>query len=370
MRVAINCRSILKPRLTGIGRNTFHLLDWLGRIDQENQYLLYSPKRLLDFKRRAPRFPYSNFSVRLDYWGKGAGHSVGPHDVYHLPSPDTLPAHAAPMVVTIHDLIYKTWPQSHTSQTLETTERHMKGIIARAAMIICPSGHTRQDLHRFFEFPRERSCVVYNGVDSKVFFPLSEGRRSQVKTQLVANGVDRPFILFVSTLEPRKNLGNVLEALSRLKSKKRFTGQLAVAGSQGWMMEETHSRVAKLGLKADVRFLGYVSDEQLCYYYNLADVFVYPSFYEGFGFPIVEAFCCGAAVLTSNVSSCPEIARDAALTVDPNSVEAIAAGLDALLHDVGLKEALQRKALLRAQDFAFEKTARETLAVYKKLARA
>lgn len=367
MQIAVNCRSIQKPRLTGIGRNTFHLLDYLGRIDQDNQYLLYSPKRLFDLRRRLPHFVYSNFSVKEDFFGCGLAKALGPHDLYYLPSPALVPDHPVPVVVTVYDLIYKTCPQSHTDETLLMTEEFMQSIVAKASMIICPSVSTQNDLHRFFELPRSKSCVVYSGVDHDLFFPLSDDLKGEARALVTSKGVEQPYLLSVGTLEPRKNLSNVLRAFARLKKQDRFKGQLVVIGATGWKMEETKGLIDELGISSDVIFLGYVTDEELRCFYNLAEAFVYPSFYEGFGFPILEAFCCKTPVVTSNISSCPEVAGDAALKVDPSNVNDIADAIFAIVSNDTLKEDLRNKGLLRAAEFSFQKTAQETLKVFKQV---
>ena len=130
-------------------------------------------------------------------------------------------------------------------------------------------------------------------------------------------GIDKPYVLYVGTIEPRKNLTGLLESFALLKSRKVFQGQLVVVGMKGWMVENTGELIKKLGIGQDVIFTGFVSDEQLRQLYNMAELFVFPSFYEGFGFPILEAFCCGVPVISSNTSSCGEIAADAALTIEP-----------------------------------------------------
>ena len=156
MRIAINCRSILLSQRTGIGRYTYHLLDSLGKIDHANEYILHAPKRLFDFKRRLPDFSrYKNFKRRIDYFHRGVGKS----DIYHLPCPDAIGPHSGKLVVTIHDLIYKTYPQSHTPQTIELTEKYMQAIAAKADKIICISENTRRDLHSFFEYPVRKDPV-------------------------------------------------------------------------------------------------------------------------------------------------------------------------------------------------------------------
>jgi glycosyltransferase involved in cell wall biosynthesis len=159
----------------------------------------------------------------------------------------------------------------------------------------------------------------------------------------------------------------LLEAFALLKSRKVFHGQLIVAGMKGWMVENTTALIKKLDIEKDVLFTGYISDDQLCRLYNMAEMFVFPSFYEGFGFPILEAFCCGAAVITSQTSSCAEIASDAALTVDPKDTTAIAQAMEQVLTNKGLKESLRKAGLKRAQEFSFADTARQTLSVYQQL---
>ena len=364
MRIAINCRSILLSQRTGIGRYTYHLLDSLGKADQANQYILHAPKRLFDFKRRLPDFSrYKNFKNHLDYFH----HGVGRADIYHLPSPDRIGAYSGKLIVTIHDLIYKTFPQGHMAETIELTEKYMKDIARKADGIICVSENTRRDLHRFFDIPQEKSCVVHNGVDHAVFFPLAQDERLQAATGLKSLGINKPFILCVGTIEPRKNLAGLLESFALLKSKMKFQGSLVVTGMKGWMGENISGLIKKMNIQTDVIFTGFVSDDQLRQLYNMAEAFVFPSFYEGFGFPILEAFCCGAAVITSNTSSCAEIASDAAVTLDPKDITGLAQAMEQVLTDKILREHLRQAGLNRAKDFSFLTTAEKTLDVYKRI---
>ena len=334
MRIAINGRSILLSQRTGIGRYTYHLLDNLGKIDHTNEYILHAPKRLFDFKRRLPDFSrYKNFKNRIDYFGLGIGKS----DIYHLPCPDIIGPYSGKLIVTIHDLIYKTYPQSHTPQAIEMTEKYMQAIAAKADQIICISENTRRDLHAFFNIPHEKTCVVYNGVDHVYFILYPKKNVFMRQNSLSTLGIDQPYILYVGTIEPRKNLSGLLESFAGLKSKNIFQGQLVVAGMKGWMVENIGALIKQLGLEQDVIFTGFISDVQLCQLYNMSELFVFPSFYEGFGFPILEAFCCGTAVITSQTSSCVEIASDAALTIDPTDTKAIAEAMERVLTDKTLK---------------------------------
>lgn len=364
MRIAINCRSILLSQRTGIGRYAYHLLDNLGKIDHANKYILHAPKRLFDFKRRLPDFSnYKNLKRYTDFFNRG----VGKCDIYHLPCPDVIGRYSGKLIVTIHDLIYKTYPQGHKPQTIALTEKYMKAILARADKIICISENTRRDLHSFFGFPLDKTCAVYNGVDHNIFFPLSAQDRLLAASQLKKLGLYKPYILYVGTIEPRKNLAGLLESFALLKSKKVFQGQLVVAGMQGWMVENMEGLIKKLGIQKDVIFTGFVRDEQLRQLYNMAELFVFPSFYEGFGFPILEAFCCGTVVITSNTSSCAEIASDAAICVDPGNFKAIADAMERVLTDKFIEGTLRQAGLKRAQEFSFMTMAIKTLEIYQSM---
>jgi glycosyltransferase involved in cell wall biosynthesis len=361
MRIAINGRSILLSQRTGIGRYTYHLLDSLGKIDHANEYILHAPKRLFDFKRNLPDFSrYKNFKNRVDYFHQGAGKN----DVYHLPCPDSIGPYRGKLIVTIHDLIYKTYPQAHSPQTIELTEKYMQAIASKADRIICISENTRRDLHAFFDIPLEKSCVIYNGVDHAVFYPLSQEERLEKANQIKGLGIDKPYILFVGTIEPRKNLTGLLESFALLKSKKLFHGQLVVVGMKGWMLENIGDLIKKLDIQRDVIFTGFISDAQLRDLYTMAELFVFPSLYEGFGFPILEAFCCGVPVITSQTSSCGEIAAEAAISTDPSDPKAIASAMERVLTDKILQQSLREAGLKRAQEFSFLATARQTLKVY------
>lgn len=364
MRIAINCRSILLNQRTGIGRYTYHLIDNLGRIDHTNEYILHVPKRPFDLKRRLPDFSsYKNIKRHTDFFHWGAGKS----DIYHLPSPDTIGPYSGKLVVTVHDLIYKAYPQGHKPQTIELTEKYMKDITAKADKIICISENTRRDLHSFFNLPLEKTCVVYNGVDHQVFYPLSGQERLMASSYLKELGINKPYVLYVGTIEPRKNLAGLLESLALLRSKRVFQGQLVVVGMKGWMVENIEGLIKKLGIQKDVIFTGFVNDGQLRQLYNMAELFVFPSFYEGFGFPILEAFCCGAAVITSQTSSCAEIASQAALTIDPKDPKSLAEAMERVLTNKNLKNSLSQAGLKRAEEFSFLRMARNTLDEYTKI---
>lgn len=367
MRVAINCRSFLLKNYTGIGRYAYNLVKSLSEIDHETEYWLYAQKKYFDFKRSVPKVPGENFSVKVDWFGQGIAKILNPIDIYHAPSPDFISIQNAKIIVTVHDLVYKTYPEGHTQQTRETTEKQLTQIVQQADRIICCSQSTINDLRQYFSVKEGQLRLVYQGVNKNIFYPLRGESLNIARNELAKRGIKEPFILFVGTIEPRKNLQNLLLALSTLKKKNKFKGKLVVSGMKGWMLEGLDSVIKKLKLENEVIFPGYVSDDELRALYNLCEVFIFPSFYEGFGFPIVEAFSCGAAVITSNISSCPEIAADAASIVNPYNPDEMAEAISRIMDDEKLKNALRTRALGRATHFSFRKNAEETLAVYKEV---
>lgn len=367
MHIAINCHSFSKAQFTGIGRYASSLVEFLSQIDSVNEYSLYTTRGAGQIKERVSLNGATNFLVRLDWLKKGIGKTIKCPHIYHAPAPESVPHWDAKLVVTVHDLIYKTYPQGHTEETLALSEQHFQSFASKAAKIICSSQNTQNDLHKYFPQTEGKTCYIHQGVNKGIFYPLAEERKGQAREVLAKNGIRDPFLLFVGTIEPRKNLKGLLEAFARLKQKKLFDGKLVVIGMAGWKTEGIKELIEKLGINGDVVFLGFVSNDDLRVFYNLAEVFIFPSFYEGFGYPIVEAFSCGAAVVTSNISSCPEIAGEAALTADPNDPEAIAMTIARILQYPALKESLRRKALERAGEFDNLKTARETLRVYNEI---
>jgi glycosyltransferase involved in cell wall biosynthesis len=368
MRIAINCSSFLKKQSTGIGRYAYHLVKGLADVDRENIYHLYARKGLFSFKKRLPCFHARNIVARVDWFSRGPEKILKNIDLYHLPSPGPLGSpEGAGLIVTVHDVIFKAFPEGHTPQTLEAGEQQYQDICNKAVKVICCSRSTVNDLKKYFDVPESKVVLVYQGVDREMFYPMGDEEKHLARRVLQRRGVEGPYLLSVGTIEPRKNLTRLIQAFHHLKMKKRFAGKLAVIGMKGWMSEDIAALIEKLGLTRHINFLGYLPDRELRYFYNLAEAFVFPSLYEGFGFPIVEAFSCGVPVVTSNVSSCPEIAGAAALMVDPRSPEDIAAAVARIIDDPRLRQDLRERGIKRAGDFNFGKTARETLGVYQEV---
>lgn len=266
-----------------------------------------------------------------------------------------------PVVTTIHDLSFIRFPHLFrpANRLYLTTMTRISA--RRARHLIAVSEHAARESVDLLGIPREKITVVYHGVDA-AFRPLPT---EEVAIFRERKGLPERFVLFVGTLEPRKNLTRLLEAFARVDGAR---GKLVLAGGKGWLYDDLFAKVQELGLGDSVLFAGYVPSEELPLWYNAATAFAYPSLYEGFGMPVTEAQACGTPVLTSNTSSLPEAAGEAALLIDPHDEEAIAAGLRRLLDDDGLRECLREQGLKRARTFNWSRTARETIQVYRRAA--
>lgn len=367
MRIAINCRCFLKKQFTGIGRYAYNLVRSLSEIDSRNEYFLYAPKDLFDFKRSTPRFNAKNFHVRSDLFRQGPDRVLGGVDIYHAPAPEVIEVRKAKVIASVHDLVYKAYPQGHTDSTVEMTDRQLKSITERADKIICSSESTRRDLTKYFSVPADKVTVIYLGMDLKEFAPLSAQEQAAAKKVIADKGVGDKYLLFVGTLEPRKNLSGILKAFAALKDKRKFSGKLVIIGMKGWLTEDLTKLAESLHIKQDVVFSGFVTQQELRFFYGLSEALLMPSFYEGFGFPIVEAFAIGTPVVTSQVSSCAELAGDVALTVDPASVDDLAAKIERVVSDGALRRTMIEKGWRRAKEFSYLQTAQKTLQLYEQV---
>ncbi len=275
-----------------------------------------------------------------------------------------------PMVVTIYDLSFLLYPES-----FKRFKRFYLGLFTRlsarrARRIIAISESTKRDVVRLLGVPPEKVEVIYCGID-EAFRPLaplppqSWGERGEVAAFRSKRGLPERFILFVGTIEPRKNVTRLIEAFADL----RFAIcdlRLVIGGAKGWFYQDVFARVEELGLEGQVMFPGYIPVSELPLWYNAAELFVYPSLYEGFGLPPLEAMACGTPVITANTSSLPEVVGEAGLTVDPLDVEGLAKAMRRVLGDEALRQEMRKRGLQRARGFSWTKTAQETVQVYQR----
>jgi glycosyltransferase involved in cell wall biosynthesis len=353
------------------GNETYYdfLLTWLPRIGANGQrYVFYHTDKLalvgrpatnerIKFKQIRPqnRFLRIPISFPIALWRDKPDLF---HAQYILP-----PFRRYKTVVSIFDLAHEHFPEFfHPVEGLRA-RLLVPGSARKADHIVTLSEYSAEDIAKTYDINPEKISVTYLAADDD-FFPRDKySCRAHIKLKY---GIGDPFILYVGRLQGRKNLVRLLEAYAQVQ-REGVAEKLVIAGKKDWMYEQIADRVSKLKLDSDVIFTGYVSREDLPIFYNAAEVFVFPSIFEGFGLPVIEAMACGTPVVTSFGSSLQEVAGDAALLVDPLSVESLENALRRLLGNVELKRTLGEKGLRRSKEFSFQKTAAQTASIYERV---
>ncbi len=286
-------------------------------------------------------------------------------DLLHVPSYRRLMwTRPCPLVATIHDLAPFRVVNKYDLARMFYGRVVVKFLARRQDGIITVSQNTAADIEQFFGIAQKDLRVIYNGIDHSRFFPRKPAEARSATAQKF--GLQKPFVLYVARLEhPGKNHRRLIEAFERFKEQTNSDWQLALGGSDWHGAELIHARISESSYSSDIRTLGFVSNEDLPTLYSAAEAFVYPSLYEGFGLPPLEAMACGCPVISSNRGSLGEVVGDAAWIVDPEEVEDICDALIQLHSEGKSRAALVQKGLLRAKEFSWERAARETLAVYR-----
>jgi glycosyltransferase involved in cell wall biosynthesis len=270
-----------------------------------------------------------------------------------------------PSVVTVHDLAFLAHPEAFHPSKRRYLSLMTRLSVHRARRVIAVSAHTKGDLVRYFHVAPDKVTIIPNAMDHRFRPAADPDTLAQFKR---AQHLPEQFILFVGTLEPRKNLRRLIDAFARIT---RADGEVAlvIVGASGWMTSDLAPLVQASGLADRIVFAGYVADDELPRWYQAATIFCYPSLYEGFGLPVLEAMACGTPVVTSMTSSLPELASGAAALVDPTDVAALAAALSALLADAPRRAEMRRAGIERARGYSWERTAAATYAVMRGAAR-
>ncbi len=341
------------------------LAQGMAEIDRENEFVLLQHWQDNAALVEAPNFrrhslltpPHHRFEQRF------LGKEINWQHLDVLHSPDFIPPFGArcATVITIHDLAFLRYPYLLTKEAARYYAQ-VDRATRRVDRIIAVSQSTRNDLVNMVGAPEEKISVIYEAA-APFYRPLDrEAAYSWVQKRY---RLPAEFILFVSTIEPRKNIVTLLRAYHQYRQ--RYHGELALvlAGAPGWHYEEIYQEVASLDLGPHVFFLNRVSNEELLRLYNAASILVHPALYEGFGLTPLEAMACGAPVIVSNASSLPEVVGDAALLVDPTDVEGWTVAMHRLAENESLRQSLREKGLKRAKLFSWQKAARETLQVYR-----
>ena len=287
---------------------------------------------------------------------------TGPLDLFHAADFVLRPTRPGTRtLLTVHDLSFVREPDSVMPGMSRHLNRWVRQSVAQADHVIAVSKATAQDLIELYRTPPEKISVLYHGVTPE-FRPNDDpAQRAAIRDKY--NLGRQPFILSVGTIQPRKNYQRLIQAFAQVKAE----ADLVIAGGPGWHADDIYNEVTRQQLTDRVHFLGFVPDADLPLLYSAAALFVYPSLYEGFGLPALEAMACGTPVVAANRSALPEVVGSAGLLVDPFDVEAIAAAIDTVLHDSRLHQSLVQAGLAQAAQFSWTKMAGELVQIYQKL---
>lgn len=322
----------------------------------------YAPSRLSE-RNHNRLWHRLRLPLPVEWW-------TGRLDLFHATDftlPPTRPR--ARTLLTVHDLAFERYPDDTMPGMLAYLRRTVPRSIARADHLIAVSEATRRDLIEFYAVPPTNVAVIPHGVDSRFFPPPIHGEGDRGWGDAIRHKYGLPpgpLILTVGTLQPRKNHLTLIRACGMLSEK----ATLVIAGGTGWGYETVRAEVERLGLTGLVIFIGFVDDADLLALYRLATVFAYPSLYEGFGLPVLEAMASGVPVVASNVSSLPEVVGEAGLLVEPLDVDALAAALDRLLGDESLRRDLSAEGIARASQFTWARAAEGVWTLYEELVRS
>jgi glycosyltransferase involved in cell wall biosynthesis len=355
----------------GIGRYVRGLIRALLALDRDHDYRLFAAS--------STPLPATPFPVRRlpfhDIWLMRIWHRArlplpaelvtGRVDLFHSPDftlPPTLPG--VPTVLTVHDLSFVRDPDSADDRLRAYLNRVVPRSVGRATHVLADSEATRQDLISLWDTPPDKVTVIYCGVEPG-FRPVTDPAKLAAVRDRYDLGAG-PYVSSVSTLQPRKNYRRLIQAFAPLAARHPDLS-LVIAGGRGWKYEEILAEPERIGLGDRVRFPGFVADDDLPALLSAAELFAYPSLYEGFGIPILEAMACGTPVIASGRSSLPEVTGDAGLQVDPLDIAALTAGMEKLLTDHNLRADLVRRGRERAAQFTWPAAARQLLAVYTRL---
>lgn len=375
MLIGIDASRALRAQRTGTENYSLQLIRHLLTLESGHRFRLYCdhprPNALADLgaagQTEVRVIPFPRLWTHLRLSAEVKAH---PPDVLFVPSHVLPLLHPRRSVVTVHDLGYTAFPEAHRRFNRWYLAAGTRFSARTARHVLADSQATKEDLVRHCGVDPAHVTVVYLGRDTTLAPVVDMASLAEVQKKLgiAQSGRLRPYLLTVGTLQPRKNLVRLIEAFALV----RLTQPelcLVLAGQRGWLSDPIFQRVEDLGLQQHVLFPGFVSDDDLPALLSGALAFAFPSLYEGFGFPVLEAQACGTPVLTSTTSSLPEVAGEAALFVDPMNTEAIADGLLRLVIDSTLREHLRSAGFANIQRFSWQRCARETLYILELTAR-
>ena len=378
LRIAIDYTSAINQN-AGIGRFVRNLVGSVVANDPTDAFLLL---HAAPNPGREPDYPVGpNVSHRVlrvsERWTNIIWHRLqvplpadwltGPIDLFHSPDFVLPPVRAARSILTVHDLAFLLYPECADARLRAYLEKTVPRSVQRADYVVADSENTRNDVICLLGVPPERVTVVPGGVDP-VFRPVTDPARLAAFRRTLGLDPVTPYILFIGVIEPRKNLMGLIEAFDILKSRRSLPHKLVVAGRRGWLSEATMERAERSQFRSEIIFPGFIPDSELPTLYSAAEAFAFPSHYEGFGLPVLEAMACGTPVVASRASSLPEIVGDAGMQVDPDDADRLASALELLALNPEMRADFRERGIARAATFTWDAAATVMLDVYHKVA--
>ncbi len=381
LRIGVDMRGLLTGTISGVEQYTLSILRSLFELDHHNTYVLFyisyrdMDTRMEKLLEEHPFLKGDNIEVKPLHWVNfplllhalfkpldwpKVDKVIGGLDVMFMPSPRLLPLSSdCKKVTTFHDLIFFRYPEYYDFKSRLWQWQMSYGYEARSSdKVIAVSEATKRDLIKLCAVDPSRIEVVYEAAAEYYSIPSTPELFERLKEK---HDLPEQYLFYVGSLEPRKNIGSVVRALDQIRNLSGDTMKLVISGGKSWLTSEVYRLIEELKLENQVIFTGRVTEEEKIALYNHALALVFPSFYEGFGLMILEAYAAGCAVITSNVSSLPEIAGSAALLVDPHKPEDLAAAILRLKQDSNLRTELIAKGRARAQQFSWDAAAQHTL---------
>lgn len=372
MKIAIDARALIVGRRTGVEEYTLNLLNSIFEKDRKNEYILFSsgwkneniftgeenfkklsaPNKLLNVSFKFLNYP------KIDKW-------LGEVDLFFMPNINFVSlSNKCRNIITFHDLSFVKYPQFYsTKRRLWHKLINAKKLARKADKIIAVSQSTKDDLVSLFNIDEKKIKIVYSGIGEE-FRPINKENNKLEEIRKKYKLPDK-FILYLGTLEPRKNIVGLLQAFDLFKQKSKDTEtKLVIAGRPGWLYKEIFKKQQELMQGKEVIFTGFIEVADKPYLYNLAELFVFPSFYEGFGFPPLEAIACGVPVIVSNYSSLPEVVADGAIMVDPYNVDELSWAMGQILCDKNLRKKLISAGISQAKKFSWQNCAEKMIKIF------
>ena len=378
MKIGIDIRMLSEGKRTGVEGYTLNLLTHLFKIDRENQYKLFfnafrGPSFDIDkafnypnVEIRKTKIPNKLLNLSFVLFNYPKIGKILDCDIFFCPNIMFYGLSKKQRnIITFHDITFSHFPYFYSlKRRLWHLFVNPKKLAQKNDFIIAVSQATKDDLISIYGIPENKIKVIYSGLDESLVVDRHACQLQEAKKKY---NLPQDFILSLGSIEPRKNMVGLISAYEKLRDENKINNKLVIAGEKAWCYKEIFKAWKKSKYKNDIIFPGFIEEEDKIYLYNLSKLFVYPSFYEGFGFPVLEAMACGVPIVTSFVSSLPEISLDVALLIDPYNIDDLALGVYNGITDEDLRQRLIEKGLERIKEFKWKGCARDVLKMFEKI---